>query len=78
MTYKLENPFELSTCGETAPVSSCEFGMNDSGTCEKIDTRLTQRRSRAVPADPTAQMARAVAREKLRQKRLREREARGD
>jgi hypothetical protein len=28
---------------------SCQFGVNDAGTCGKIDTPLTQRSSRGVP-----------------------------
>jgi hypothetical protein len=30
-------------------VETCDFGVNDSGTCEKIDTPLTQNRSLVVP-----------------------------
>src|ERR1700731_4688174 len=35
---------------ETDLADSCEFGLNDAGTCGKIDTPLTQPSSRAVPS----------------------------
>lgn len=48
MTENSENPFGISTSADSDLAVSCQIGLNDSGTCEKIDARLTQRRSPTV------------------------------
>jgi hypothetical protein len=41
---------EIATFWRSDPASSCQFGVNGTGTCGKIDTRLTQPRSADVLA----------------------------
>jgi hypothetical protein len=44
----LENAYEIQAFAILDLASSCQFGLNDAGTCAKIDTRLTQPGSLSV------------------------------
>lgn len=48
MTENTQNPLEIGGSSNRDLASSSEIALNDSGTCRKIDTRLTQNRSPGV------------------------------